>query len=137
MANPLLREGPLPAFVHGGIEYVAGILFIAAPTALSFEESSNSTVVSLVVGIVILIVAASSALPTGLMKTIPIYVHLVLDFVLAVFLIGAPFVFDFVDDKSALVFFLVVGVAHLLITIATRFERAPAASRPAGSAPRR
>jgi hypothetical protein len=121
MANPLLREGPIPVWIHGVIEYVAGILFIAAPLVFDFDDST-ATGVSVAVGIVILIVAATTADPTGLVKAITISVHVVLDFVLAVALIVAPFVLGFSDDTPATVFFIVLGVAHLLITVGTKFE---------------
>lgn len=124
MANPLLREGPLPVLAHGVIEYLAGILFIAAPTLWSFEAPA-ATAVSVVVGVVVLIVAATSAVPTGLIRGIPVSVHVALDFVLAIALIATPFVFGFVDDRNALIFFLALGVLHLLVTIGTRFERLP------------
>jgi hypothetical protein len=128
MANPLLREGPLPAVVHGAIEYLAAIVFIGAPTVLKFE-SAAATAVSVIVGVVVLIVTASSALPTGLIKAVPPSIHVALDFVLSIFLIATPFLFGFVADSTALAFFIVLGVVHLLVTIATRFESAPRGSR--------
>ena len=44
-----------------------------------------------------------------------------LDLVLAVFLIAAPFLFSFSDEGVATAFFIVLGVVHLLLTIGTRF----------------
>lgn len=124
MSNPLLREGPIPVSVHGLIEYAAGILFIAAPLLFDYENST-ATGVSVAVGIVILIAAAITAGPTGLVKAMSISVHVVLDFVLAVALIIAPFVLGFSDDTPPTIFFIVLGVAHLLITLGTKFEREP------------
>ena len=46
---------------------------------------------------------------------------MILDYVLAIFLIAAPFVLGFSDDGTAAAFFIVLGVVHLLLTIATRF----------------
>ncbi|MGI8595930.1 MAG: hypothetical protein ACR2LY_01405, partial [Thermoleophilaceae bacterium] len=42
--------------------------------------------------------------------------------ILAAFLIAAPFLFGFNTESAPLAVFLVMGVAHLLITIATRFR---------------
>ena len=56
----MFRQGPIPAFVHGVIEYLAAILFIAAPFIFSFEEDAP-TAVCVVVGVLLLIVAASTA----------------------------------------------------------------------------
>jgi hypothetical protein len=40
---------------------------------------------------------------------------------LAIFLIAAPFMFGFAQESAPLIFFIALGVAHLLLTIATRF----------------
>jgi hypothetical protein len=118
----MFKQGPVPAFVHGVIEYAAGILFIAAPFLLGFD-SDTATAVSIVAGVLILIVAASTAMSTGLIKSIPVQAHVVLDYLLAILLIAAPFLFGFSDDGNATAFFIVLGVLHLLLTIATRFIR--------------
>jgi hypothetical protein len=118
----MLRQGPIPAFIHGIIEYVAAALLIAAPFLLSFD-SDAAVAVSIVVGVVVLCVTASTDGPTSLVNSLPIGAHVVLDYVLAAFLIATPFIFSFTDDGTATAFFIVLGVLHLLITIGTRFER--------------
>jgi len=116
----MLRDGPIPLSLHGIIEYAAGVLFIIAPLLLDYD-SGAATGVSVAVGVVILVVAATSAFPTGLIPRIPVSVHVTLDFVLAAFLIVSPFIFSFSDETEPTAFFLVLGIAHLLITIGTRF----------------
>jgi hypothetical protein len=116
----MLRDGPIPILVHGLIEYAAGVLFIVAPLLIDYE-SGTATGLSVAVGIVILIVAATSAFPTGLIPTISVSVHVTLDFVLAAFLIASPFLFSFSDETEPTAFFVALGIAHLLITIGTRF----------------
>jgi hypothetical protein len=116
----VLRQGPISPFFHGVIEYVAAAVFVAAPFVLSFD-SGTAKAVSIVVGVVILVITASSELPTGLAKTIPVVIHATLDFVLAVILIASPFLFGFTDDGNATAFFIILGIVHLLVTIATRF----------------
>ena len=117
----VLRQGPIPRFVHGLIEYVAGVVFIGAPFVLVFE-SAAATAVSIVLGVVVLAVAAASSGPTSIINQIPLSVHVVLDYILAVVLIAAPFLFGFADETAPLAFFIVLGVGHLLITIGTRFS---------------
>src|SRR3954451_3810203 len=118
----MFKQGPIPAFVHGAIEYLAAVLLIAAPFIFSFEDDT-ATAVSIVIGVVVLIVTASTALPTGLIKSIPVQAHAVIDYLLAALLIASPFVFGFSDDGTATAFFILLGVFHLLVTIATRFVR--------------
>ncbi|CAN5518573.1 hypothetical protein BH20ACT18_BH20ACT18_07130 [soil metagenome] len=121
----MLREGPIPRPVHGIIEYLAGALFIVAPFLLSFD-SGAAKAASIVVGVVILIVAACTAGPTGLISSVPIPAHVVLDYILAVALIAAPFLLGFSGETAPTALFIVMGVAHFLITIGTRFEHGQA-----------
>ncbi len=124
--------------VHGVIEYLAAVLFIVAPFVLDYD-SGAATAVSIAVGVLIIVVAALTAGPTGLVKQIPVQAHLVIDFVLVVVLLAAPFLFGFSGETAPTAFFIAVGVAHLLITLATRFVRGagaaaePAPGQPAGS----
>ncbi len=117
--SPVLREGPIPAVAHGAIEYVAGAAFIVAPFLLSYGSAAKF--VSIVVGVVILVVAAATEGETSLVDQIPVTVHHVLDYILAGFMIAAPFIFGFSDETSPLAWFIAFGVTHLLITIGTRF----------------
>ena len=118
----MFKQGPVPAFVHGVVEYAAGVLLIAAPFLFGFDPDA-ATAASIVAGVLVLVIAASTAMSTGLIKSIPVQAHVMLDYVLAIALIAAPFVLGFSDDGTATPFFVVLGVLHLLLTIATRFIR--------------
>ncbi len=124
----MLRQGPIPAFVHGVVEYLAAALFIAAPFLFTFD-SGTAKAVSIVLGVVVLLIAATTAWRTGLINSIPVSAHAVLDFVLAAVLIASPFLFGFSKDGTATAFFIVLGVVHLLLTIATRFQPEDRAAR--------
>ena len=116
----MLRQGPIPAFIHGVAEYAAAILFIVAPFVFGFD-SGAATAVSIVLGVAVLVVAATTDGTTSLVKLIPVGIHVVLDFVVVAFLIAAPFLFGFVDEGAPTAFFMVLGIVHLLVTIGTRF----------------
>ena len=117
----MLRAGPLSLFLHGVLEYAAGVVLIAAPFLFEFD-SDAATALSIIVGVVVLALTASTVAPTGLAKVVPVEIHAVVDFALAVLLIAAPFLFGFSDNGTPTAFFIVVGVVHLLLTIATRFR---------------
>jgi VIT1/CCC1 family predicted Fe2+/Mn2+ transporter len=117
----VLRQGPISRFLHGAIEYLVGALLIAAPFLFSFD-SGAAVAVSIVAGVVVIAVAASTEGPTSLIDSLPIPVHLLLDFALAAVLIASPFLFGFSDESAPTAFFLVLGVLHLLVTIGTRFK---------------
>ena len=117
----MLRDGPIPLFVHGMIEYVAAAALLAAPFVLSFD-SGAATATSLIAGVLVLVVAACSDGPTSLVDQIPVSVHFTLDWLLALALIAIPFVAGFSDETEPTVFLLGLGVLHLLVTISTRFR---------------
>ena len=116
----MLRQGPIPLFVHGIFEYVVGILLIAAPFLLGFD-SDAATALSIVLGVATLVIAASTQSPTGLAKVIPIPIHVVLDLASAALMIAAPFLFGFTDESAPTALLIVLGVVGLLVTIGTRF----------------
>jgi hypothetical protein len=117
----VLRQGPIPPFAHGLLEYGAGVLLLAAPFLFEFD-SDAATALAIVAGLGVLALAASTASSTGLAKVIPLGAHVLLDLVVVAFLVATPFLFGFSDEGAATAFFLVLGVWHLLLTIATRFK---------------
>jgi len=116
-----MRDGPIPLFVHGLIEYVAGAVLIVAPFLLSFE-SGAATAISIVLGVVIIAIAANTEGPTSLVDQLPRPAHVALDYVLVALLIAMPFLAGFSEETAPTALFIALGVAHLLITIGTRFR---------------
>ena len=126
----MLRQGPIPAWLHGVLEYAAGALCIVAPFILTFHAGSAKAA-AIVIGILVLVVAATSTGPTSLVNQLPIAAHVMIDFVLAGLLVAIPFIFGFSAETNPTIFFIALGVVHLLITIATRFLRAEPGDAPA------
>ena len=116
----MFREGPFPAFVHGLVEYAAGALFIALPLLLDYD-SGAATAVSIVIGVLLIGVAASTDWVLSLNNQIPKPAHFALDWVLAGVLIASPFLFGFSGESTPTAIFIVTGVLHILLTIGTRF----------------
>ncbi|MCU1604735.1 MAG: hypothetical protein JWP46_1200 [Modestobacter sp.] len=126
----MLREGPIPQAVQGLFEYLGGVLFIAAPFLFGFTDVGAATAASIVFGIGFLVLAATSQGPTGLVKQLSPPVHALLDAVLAILLIAAPFVLGFSDVPTPRNLFLVTGVVWLLVTIGSRYGRRQARTEP-------
>lgn len=122
-----VRRGSIPLVAHGLIEYGAAVLFIASPFLFGFD-SDGPKVLAALVGAALLVLAVVTDAPTGLARSLPLDSHIVLDYALGVFLIASPFVFGFTDDSPAFAFFVVLGLAHLLVTVMTRFRGPPQAS---------
>ena len=121
----MMRQGPIPVAVHGLIEYAAAAAFIVAPFLLDYD-SGTAKALSIVIGVIVLAIAASTDGPTSLINQIPRSAHVALDYVLVVLLIALPFLAGFSDESAPTAFFIVLGVAHLLVTIGTRFRGATA-----------
>ena len=117
-----IRRGSVPLSLHGIAEYGIGVLSIAAPFLFNFD-SNGATVISALIGAGVLVLAVVTEAPTGIVRNLPIASHIVIDYVLSLFLIVAPFIFSFTDDSSATAYFIVLGVVYLLLTITTRYRK--------------
>ena len=108
--------------MHVLIEYGVGVLTIVAPFLLSFD-STAADLVAVLVGVGILVLAVVTDAPTGIARSLPVASHVVLDYVLALFLIVAPFVFGFAgDDNAATAYFIVLGVGYVMLAVLTRYR---------------
>lgn len=123
----MFKRGPIPPLVHGLLDYLLAALLIAAPFLIGFDEDA-ATALSIAAGVAVLLLGAFTAWTTGIVKSIPPVAHAMLDYAIAALLIALPFLAGFSDDGEASAFFVVVGVAGLLLTVATRFTP----DRPAG-----
>ena len=121
----MLSQGPIPLFVHGVLEYVLGALLIAAPFLFGFSDEGSATALSIVAGVFVLLSGASTdGFRTSLVKVIPLGAHIMLDYLLGALFVAAPFLFGFSDESAPTVFYIVLGVLALLLTLATRWRPA-------------
>jgi hypothetical protein len=125
----MIKQGPIPVFVHGLFEYLAGIALIALPLILNYD-SGSATAASIVLGVLLLVLTSTTSWSTSLVNSVPLPVHILLDYALAAVLIASPFLFSFSDESKPTAVFIVAGVIQLLISIATRYRK-PDEPRPA------
>jgi hypothetical protein len=118
-----LRRNSVPLFVHGVVEYGVGALSILAPFLFSFD-SDVATAVSILLGAAIIVMGFSTEAPTGITRSLPIASHVVLDYVVSLFLLVSPFVFGFTDKRNETAYFIVLGIGFLLLTVSTRYRPA-------------
>lgn len=116
----MIKDGPIPLFLHGVIEYAAGVLFVLAPFLFGFD-ADLPTAISIVVGVGVLLVAIATDYPAGVLGSLPLSLHILIDYALGVFLVAAPFIFRFTDEGGPFAFFVILGVLHLVISTLTRF----------------
>jgi hypothetical protein len=127
----MLRQGPVPLFVHGILDYAVGVLLIAAPWLLGFDDVGAATALCVAAGVGVLLLAASTQWPPSLVNVVPVLVHVMLDVGLGALLIASSFLFDFEEVSAARIFTIVLGVGELLAVVATRWLPAKAGARAA------
>lgn len=118
----MVKQGPIPAFVHGIYEYLGGIALIALPLILNYD-SGAAIAVSIVLGVLLIFLTATTDVSTSLIDQVPLPVHILLDYALAAILIASPFLFSFSDESTPTAVFIAAGVLHLLVSIATRYRK--------------
>jgi VIT1/CCC1 family predicted Fe2+/Mn2+ transporter len=137
----MVKQGPIPAFVHTLIEYLAGAALIAAPLLLGYDHGA-ATAASIVLGVLVLFLAATTTSRLSLIDQVPLSVHIVFDYVITAVLIASPFLFSFSSESTPTAVFIASGVLWLLLSIGTRYRRdevgpAHAAERPSRLRPSR
>lgn len=116
----------IPTRVHGVLDYFIGALLIVAPWVLGFASNGPATWVPVILGASVIVYSALTRYEVGLVKAIPMPVHLVLDGLGGLLLIASPWIFQF--DGEVWAPHVVVGSVEVLAAMFTR--RRPVVSTP-------
>lgn len=117
-----IQRNSIPLSVHVLLEYGIGVLTILSPFLLSFDDEA-AQIVAVLIGAGILVLAVVSDAPTGLARTLPNASHVVIDYVLGLLLLVAPFVFGFAgDDTAATAYFIFLGIVYVVLAVVTRYR---------------
>jgi hypothetical protein len=104
----------IPTAVHGVLDYIVGILLIAAPWIFGFNDVSAAKWCAIIVGIVVLATSTMTNYELGLIRAIPMRMHLMADALVGIFLVIAPWIFGFGDEgTSAWLPFVIIGIGEL------------------------
>jgi len=105
----------IPKFYHGVLDYLSGLLLLAGPNLLGFAETGGATAwMPRLVGLMILLQALMTDYELGVMKLVPIGMHLIVDYIVGAFLLIAPFVLGISGrSTSATVLLLLIGLLAL------------------------
>lgn len=104
--------------VHGVLDYLMGIVLIAAPWMLGFADNSAATWVPVLLGIGVIVYSLFTDYEMGAFRAISMRGHLWLDALSGIFLAASPWLFGFSDYVSTP--HVVLGVAEFLAAICTR-----------------
>ena len=84
--------------VHGYLDYLMGIILIAAPWILDFAEGGADQWVPVILGAGTIMFSLITDYELGILKLIPMKGHLSLDLLAGIFLAVSPWLFGFAED---------------------------------------
>lgn len=103
---------------HGIIDYLTGLLLIAAPWLFDFAAGGAETWIPVALGCLLLAYSLFTDYELSISRSIPLPTHLMLDMVGGIFLAISPWLFGFADYVSAP--HLVIGLAECLVAAISR-----------------
>jgi hypothetical protein len=108
--------------LHAALEPIAAVVLIIGPWLFGFDDIESCTIVSVVVGMLMLISGMITRWRFSLLKLLSLRTHLATDLVLGVALLATPFVAGASDRGDATRFLVVVGVLELLTALSTNWD---------------
>ncbi len=105
----------IPTRFHAPLDYIVGVVLIAAPWIFQFSDHTAATVVPIVLGIGLIAYSLLTNYELGVWKVAPMALHNLLDVVAGVFLAASPWIFGFADESAN------VWVPHVLAGLGAVF----------------
>jgi hypothetical protein len=102
----------LPTRLHGILDYLMGLLLIAAPWLFGFARGGAETWVPVVLGVGVLVYSTLTDYEFGIVRRIQMPTHLWLDAIGGVLLAVSPWLFGF--DQHVWVPHVVLGVGEMV-----------------------
>src|SRR5689334_2770162 len=123
----------IPTKLHAPLDYIVGVVLIAAPWIFQFSEHTAATVVPIVLGIGLIAYSLFTNYELGVWKVAPMAVHNLIDIVAGALLAASPWLFGYADEgANAWVPFVVIGVAAVFLGLTTKQAGGYRYGRPGG-----
>ncbi len=110
----------LPTNVHGVIDYLWGIALLASPWLFGFADVTTAKWVAAIFGTGAIIYSALTAYELGVVRILPMSLHLILDAIAGAFLAASPFLLGFSDQVYLP--HLIFGLFSVIASLITRME---------------
>lgn len=98
----------IPTWIHGLLDYPMAVILILLPFVLGYQNGSIPMDLMVCAGIAMLVVSALTAYEVGLVRTIPMPVHLGIDVAMGLLLAASPWLFGFAG--ATWIPFVVIGL---------------------------
>ena len=105
----------IPTRVHGIIDYLVGLLLIAAPWVLGFFDNHPATMVPVALGIGTIVYSLVTNYEVGLFHVLPMNFHLWIDMLAGLVLATSPWLFHF--SNRIMWPHVTFGLAEILIVL--------------------
>jgi hypothetical protein len=105
---------------HGYLDYSMGIFLIVAPFVLNLDKEGMESTVFYALGALALVYSVLTKYELGLIKIIPMKIHLLLDVLSGIFLAASPWLLGF-SDKVYLPH-LILGIIEIGAGLMTNSE---------------
>ena len=114
----------IPTFAHGIFDYVGALALFAAPNLFGFAEVGGAAVwIPRILGVIILLQAVTTRYELGIVKVLPMKMHLMNDYIASIFLAASPWLFGFANGPSnQWMPHLIVGIIVFVATLMTESE---------------
>jgi hypothetical protein len=109
---------------HAVLAYLSAIILIAAPWLLGFSDVGTAKTVAVVAGILILAMSLITNYEAGMLRSIPMAMHLNMDILLGIVLALSPWIFGFKDEVYLPhVIMGLFAIVSGLLTVRTSLDR--------------
>lgn len=116
--------------IHGVIDYVVGVILIAAPFLLGFADGTAAQWVPILLGVATIVQSLLTRYELGAVPLIPMPAHLGIDVGVGLILAASPWVFGFADRVYLPhLFFGVLSLVVVALSQRTPAHRAHAPGR--------
>lgn len=110
----------IPTWLHGMLDYPLGALMIAIPWLGDFANGGPEMWVPIIGGIAVLVQSAMTAYEVGIVRVIPMSVHLGVDVALGLFAAASPWLFGFAE--TVYLPHLILGLGALVAGLMTQTQ---------------
>jgi hypothetical protein len=110
----------IPTSAHGILDYVVGLALLAAPWLFGFADNETARWVTMAIGAAAILYSLLTDYELGVIRTIPMPVHLMLDAMSGILLAASPWLFGF--SEEVWIPHVIVGVFEVIAAISTETE---------------
>ena len=114
----------IPTIVHGIADYILGVFLLVLPNIFGFADLDGPAVwIPRILGIINLLQSLATDYELGVVKILPMKVHLMNDYVVSLFFAASPWLFGF-SHRPANVWMppLIIGLLVFVVSLMTQTQ---------------